>query len=255
MKILVPFLLLLFAAPSWATITYVAQAENSNAAGLTSLAMTSTLTLVAGDIVEIDVAANPGSAAHITISDGLGNSSAVLANSCLSAFQFYNYIETVTTGGTATITVTDTSAGLYGVYAKQIRGASPTVIGNNCTITPGPGTGANGIVSGNVSVGSTQNIFVSGFAWNSQSGTPQQTAGTSPLAFTGRTLVWANFGVGTAFGLPEDINVSGASGNYQATAGVSGGGVARYDTMYASVVVYAQAAVGPPASFNMFLAQ
>ena len=74
-----------------------------------------------------------------------------------------------------------------------------------------PGTGANGVVGGNVSF--TQSGTLLGFGFDLQSSSAL-TAGTSPLAFNGRAVMW-----NSAFtqGLLEDAGVISANSPAQAT--------------------------------------
>ena len=235
--------------PVFAAIAFVAQAENSSAAGVTALACSSTLTLAAGDIVEFQVYGQVPSSTDLTITDGLGDAYVLEATSTavLSGSTFlYTYVAQNSAAGTATPQAVTSTGTISGVYAKQIRGGatSGAVLGSASNVViGGPGTGANIVVSGTVSIPSAQNVLISGFTINPQSQTPLATAGTSPLAFTGRTAVWSVLGGGTAFTVPEDIRVVGASGNVQATYGVSGGG-AQFDNFGTNVTVYAEAGGG-----------
>jgi hypothetical protein len=228
------------------TIAFVAQAENSVASGTASLAASPALTVSAGDALEVQVLFNIGQT--FTINDGGVGNTYVLKTSVNdgTSNQINTYVAQNCAAASTTITITSGGSNVSGVYVKQITGVSTSaaVVGTPTSNfqSGGPGSGANVIVSGNVAVGATPiNVLVSGFTCNLQGSTPVATAGTSPLAFVGRTPVWSVFGAGTADTVPEDLRVVGATGNVQATFGCAGGG-SQFSNMITAVVVYAEAA-------------
>jgi hypothetical protein len=224
------------------TIAYVAQAEFSASGITTNPSVTTAFTLVAGDGVEVHILANSAQQ-PTSVQDGVtGNTYTYKGASAVGgAYQLYTYVCQNANAGTATVAVT--GAHIFAVYAKQIRGGTAsglTVVGPVSAYVSGPGTGANIASSGNAAVGSTAiNVLVSGFNVNLQNNGPVATAGTSPLAFTAHTAVWANLN-GTAYSVSEDLRIAGATGNIAATFGISGN--AQYDNMFTVVMVYQEAA-------------
>lgn len=224
------------------SIAEVGQVENSSATGLTSMSATSALTLAAGDVVEISILATPGTT-FSAVNDGLGNTYSPVGSTPIpaGAFTLYTYVAQNCVSGSATPFASSAGANINAIFGKQISGAAKTgaVLGYNGVFAAGVSPGLNALVSGNVAVGATPiNVLVSGFSCNTQANTPIMTAGTSPLAFTGRDGVWSIFSGGTALTLPEDLRVVGATGNVQATFGASN--PAAFDNFLTAIVVYAE---------------
>ena len=226
-------------------ISFVAQAENSFGSDTSPLATTSTLTLAAGDLVEVIVVGT--TSATIVVSDGTNSYVAqggTLAS--ISPFQMYAFVAQNCAAGAVTVTATASVGGSYGIYARQIRGAATTgaVIGVASNYQNSPAATANSIVSGNIAVGVTPtNVLLTGICFNAQNTTPEPTAGTSPLAFTANTSVWATFGTNDP-SLPEYLRIAGATGNVQATFGCGGGGL-QFSNVLTVAVAYAEASASP----------
>lgn len=222
------------------TIAFIAQAENSSTSNITPISTSTTLTLLAGDLVEVVMMGS--TTATIAVTDGTNTytqQGGTLASS--SPEQMYVFVAQNCAAGTVTVTATSTVGGVYGLYARQIRGAaiSGAVLGVASLFQNSPAATANSIMSGNITLGSTANILLTGFCANPQATTPIPTAGTSPIAFTGNTNVWTTFGGGTGLSEPEYLRIAGASGTVQATFGCGGGGL-QYSNILTVAVAYAE---------------
>jgi hypothetical protein len=224
-------------------ISVIAQSQASNA-GVTGPSLTGDVafTIAAGDIIEVQALIQATQTVTVTDTSSTGNSFSVQGTPLVQSSQQLNtFVCTAPATGTYTVEVTSGGNNVYAFLAKQIRGAasSGTVVGISSAFQAGPGSGANAIASGNVALGASPiNALLSGFCINLQSG-GIATAGTSPLAYTGDTAVWATYGSGTACCLPEHLRVASTTGNVQATFG---GSAVQFNNIMSVLVAYLEAA-------------
>jgi hypothetical protein len=147
-------------------------------------------------------------------------------------------------GGATTFTLTVGGTGMA-LYVAEYSGGTIYVNGaGNGAFQNGPGSGANTIVTGNV--GAAGPVLLFAFSCCAQLNVAS-TAGTIPLAFTGRTTVWGTRGSGTAIGTPEDISITGNGGG---TFGITGGGAAELWVSVAAAFSTNASGAAPPTPFT-----
>lgn len=182
------------------------------------------------------------------VTGGAGGSSAALTDGGVG--NTYNQL----------FTPVHTSSGVYGFYAQNVAGMATVVtatitgatshcglylaeysgiyalLGSSCIEVNQPGTGANACTSGLFATGGTP-VMVWGFNVDA-SGGAASSAGTSPIAFTGQTPVWAPLGSGgtTTCALGEDAAYAGATQTIASTFGPSG----QFDSYYTAGAVFAE---------------
>jgi len=110
-------------------------------------------------------------------------------------------------GGSTTFTDTVGLSG-KGIYVAEYSNAGHYISGTpQGVLQTGPGVGANTISSG--LVGSSGSTLLFGFCFDTQFSATAPIAGTSPIAFTGRTSVWSGRSGGVACATAEDFNNTG----------------------------------------------
>jgi len=113
-------------------------------------------------------------------------------------------------------------------------------------INAGGVAGANTLTSGSLSVSNVPAMLFSVCENFNNSGHAPATAGTSPIAFTGRAAVWAgnNTGQTLATLVSEDTRVT-STGSYAPTFGTTSSNNNSYDTMGIFSMMVAEAGTAP----------
>ena len=218
---------------------FVHLADNSTASGTVPLAAGS-CTITAGDTVVVAVLTQNTTSGNITgITDGLGNSytpigSVVDASPNLALFTYYCQNAS---GGTANITVNGAGSVNNGIWADRCPGLATSggPLSSNKALQSGPGTGANILSSGSVTIATSAMLW--GFTANMNAANPPTGAGTG---FTSVTTGWTAFGAGTATAQSEYEALSTSAA---ATFGITSG-TGQYDDWLTYGVAFAVAAAG-----------
>ena len=217
-------------------MAFVQQTETSSAGSPGSLT-TGAITTTAGNLLWIVVTYDDTASPTVSSSQSDVITAAPLAISHSPGIHAYfaGYYA-VAVGGSTTFTLgnlsTTTGMGIY-VAEYHVPGASFALSGTGAaSATQVPSAiGADLLIAG--PVGSSGSVLLLGFSIDSQfNGSVAPTAGTTPVAFTGRTPVWATRNLGTTSALPEDATITG---NGTATAGtVSGNQFNNFNTIAAA---------------------
>jgi hypothetical protein len=218
--------------------TFVQQTQNSVAAPITSVAAPS-ITTTAGNALVIAVLTTLGDAS--TINDGgIGNTYTLAGTVSGGAFELQLFYAQNIHGG-ATVFTANATDQTYAIYVAEYSGLATSGLFINFagnSTSGSEGTGANAITSGTVTNSASAMLF--GFTV-STNGNAGATAGTSPIAFTGRGGVWAAFsGSTTVTALAEDAPISG---NAAATFGAGN----QFDAYFTVAMALAVAPAPPPA--------
>jgi hypothetical protein len=216
---------------------FVNQTSAATASNVGSLALPS-YTPVAGNTLLLPFYWGNAAAVTISLSDGgVGNTYLPLFTQVVTgASQFWGFYATNVAGLATVITATASSTTAHcGFYLAEYSGIFQ-LLGSNAVETNGPGTGANACTSGNFLAGGTP-VMVWGFNFN-VTGDAASSAGTSPIAFTGQTPVWAPLGSGgtTTCALGEDAAYAGATQTIAATFGPSN----QFDSYYTAGASFAE---------------
>lgn len=228
-----------FVAPrAFAAYSFVQQAETSSMDSVASLSAPS-ITVSSSDLLIVVVLQGN---ATTTVSDGNGNT---YATACVSpeaggAYYLGVYYAENAKAGAMVVSANNTVYAVYVAEYSGISGSSAYVAGS-CVINiqDSPGSGANVLTSGNSDVTSVPALFF-GFTATWQNESASQTAGTSPIAFTGRTPVWATLTGNAAGATPEDTRIT-STGSYAATFGVTSG---QFDGFLTAAVAFAETSSG-----------
>lgn len=204
----------------------------------TFTAVAPALTPAANDSLIIVVFSQSGAPSAEGITDGgVGNTYVQrLAHvSGTNGMSVYDCIGTAKNLST-TITWTHTGGTASGIYVAQYRDVPSVFLGLSSNVYSGDGsTGANKLNSGIVT-GVIAGSMLFGFACdaNAPGTTDGMSAGTSPVAFTGRTKVWSGFDAGLN-AMAEDASVNA---NAAATWGITAN---AFDGFFMIAAAY-----GPP---------
>lgn len=194
--------------------TVVSQVQNSSAATVTSLAAPAITPTVADSLaVFILTTASSG----VTLSDaGVGNVYQHVGQGNSGSFWLSAYLAQNVVASPTTITASTGAAALYAIAVVDVNKCAINngALGFNVHAQTGSGTaGANLIFSNTIPLANPALML----AINVDLGLLGAcTAGTSPIAFTGQTPIWATFGGGIAVAVIESALINSTQ---QATYG------------------------------------
>jgi hypothetical protein len=227
------YLISLNAAPPAANYTFVNQLDYSTTSGALTISSNgsggpnNTIALTVGNFLIAGFFNSTTSTPGGSMSDSLGNTyipSGYIVGSAGETVQIFAGV--VTTAGNAVVTATGTNANIAMMFVDQYApttgyaiSTSPAVIQGN--YQNGGGTGANFNVAPAAPIAIPAGIYLL-YGFNYQAGgTVVNTAGTSPIAFTGRGAMWevANGTIGP--GLAEDALITSTGGTYSVTFGTT----------------------------------
>ena len=216
---------------------FVNQTSAATASNVSSLALPS-YTPVAGNTLLLPFYWGSGSVVTISLSDGgVGNTYLPLFTQVQTGgSSFWGFYAQNVAGVATVITATSSSStAKCGFYLGEYSGIFQ-LLGSNAVEKNGPGSGANTCTSGLFATGGTP-VMVWGFNFNA-SGDTASSAGTSPIAFTGQTPVWAPLGAGgtTTCALGEDAAYAGATQTIASTFGPSN----QVDSYYTAGASFAE---------------
>lgn len=202
--------------------TPVQQIDGSNVNVAATAVTSAPITNVAGNLLVAVGLFNDSAIASAPITDTQGDTFSTVftfddAGATNLALRIY---AAIAKGGSNTYTLTATAAAI-GVYVAEFNKAgAPFTVGGTAGIKTSSGSvGANNIAT--ALLGNSGDNLLFSFALNTNKHAANS-AGTAPVAFTGRPAVWSTYGAATACAISEDAEVLS---NAAATWGTVAGGV------------------------------
>ena len=208
-----------YTADGWLTSGFINDQSASSGSVNSSAISAPAININPGAWLTIATRYTNAAAQSVVMSDNAGGNSYVplttFYNATFGVGGAFFYVRSALGGNTIFTATFGAASNHLGIYVGQYTGLT-ALIGTQAQEEESPGTGANAYTSGNVTVGMLQ---VPALAWgfivpvHNYNLVPA--AGTSPLAYTGRSLSWP-FNTGTNNALAEDIRLT-VPGNYPAT--------------------------------------
>lgn len=222
--------------------TFSQQADGSNVGNAASAATASPITNTAGNLlVAVELFNDAATGATVTDTQGDTFSTVTSFDDSGATNLVLRISSAIAKGGSNTFTLATTGGSFaVGVYVAEFAsaGASFAVNATASIKTSNGSVGANNIAT--ALLGNSGDDLLFSFAFNTNKHVANS-AGTSPVAFTGRTAVWTTYGAGTLCAISEDAEVLS---NSAATWGTVAGGA------FDNIIVVAAAFSLLPASSN-----